>query len=72
MFQCFFCEECGLLDLALDTLSESDGLLSLSVSTGYYSRIEFKEQSLRVGGMVNGSICPISCECTLNIVTVIV
>ena len=49
-FQCFFCEECGLLDLVWDTLSESDGSLSLSVSTGH-GRIEFKEQSLYVGGM---------------------
>ena len=47
MFQCFFCEECGLGDLVLDTLSESDGSLSLSVITGYDS-IEFKEQSLSI------------------------
>ena len=50
MFSCFFCEECGLWDLVLDTLSESDGSLSLSVNTGH-GRIEFKEQSLRVKGM---------------------
>ena len=49
-FQCFFCEECGLWDLVLDTLSESDGSLSLSVNTEYVS-IKFKEQSLDVGGM---------------------
>ena len=50
MFFCFFCEECRLLDLVLDTLSESDGSLSLSVDTGY-GEIEFKEQSLHVYGM---------------------
>ena len=46
----FFCEECGLFNLVLDTLSESDGSLSLSVNTGH-GRIEFKEQSLYVKGM---------------------
>ena len=50
VFKCFFCEECGLWDLVLDTLSESDGSLSLSVGTGH-GRIEFKEQSLHVKGM---------------------
>ena len=50
MFQCFFCEECGLLDLVLDTLSESDGSLSLIVITGY-GRIGFKEQSLAISSM---------------------
>ena len=48
--QSFFCEECGLGDLVLDTLSESDGSLSLDVSTGY-GWIECKEQSLVVRGM---------------------
>ena len=47
---CFFYEGCGLWDLILDTLSESDGSLSLVVKTGY-KRIEFKKQSLEVGGM---------------------
>ena len=42
-------EECGLLDLVLDTLSKSDGSLSLSVNTGY-GRIEFKKQSMHVQG----------------------
>ena len=46
----FFCEECRLMNLVLDTLSESDGSLSLSVLTDY-GRIEFKEQSLHVVGM---------------------
>ena len=45
-----FCEECGLWGLVLDTLSKSDGSLSLNVSTGH-GRIEFKEQSLHVEGM---------------------
>ena len=34
-------------DLILDTLSESDGSLSLVVENGY-EKIEFKEQSLDV------------------------
>ena len=51
MFSCFFCEECGLCDLVLDSLSETDGSLLLSVNTGF-DRIEFKKQSLHVtGGM---------------------
>ena len=41
---------CGLWDLVWDTLFESDGSLSLSVSTGD-DRIEFKKQSLGVRGM---------------------
>ena len=41
---------CGLWDLVWDTLFESDGSLSLSVNTSL-GRIEFKEQSLHVGGM---------------------
>ena len=49
-FQCFFCEECGLWDLVLDTVSESDGSLSLSVHDRF-GGIEFKEQSLDVFGM---------------------
>ena len=49
-FQCLFCEECRLLYLVLDTLSESDGSLSLNVDTEY-GRIKFKEQSLHVEGM---------------------
>ena len=50
VFQCLFCEECGLLYLVLDTLSESDGSLSLNIDTEY-GKIEFKEQSLHVEGM---------------------
>ena len=50
MFQCFFGEECGLLDHVLDALSESDGSLSLRVDT-VYGWIEFKKQSLDVYGM---------------------
>ena len=50
VFNVFFCEECGLINLVLDTLSESDDSLSLSVNTGH-GRIEFKEQSLYVKGM---------------------
>ena len=49
-FQCFFCEECGLWDLVLDTPSESDGSLSLSVGNTGHRRIKFKEQSLCVSG----------------------
>ena len=49
-FQCFFCEECGLLDLVWDTLFESDGSLSLSVNTRD-GMIEFKKQSLGVESM---------------------
>ena len=49
-FQCFFCEECGLWDLVWDTLSESDGSLSLSVETED-GKIEFEEQSLHVEGI---------------------
>ena len=37
-------------DLVLDTLSESDGSLSLSVGTGF-GWINFKEQSLYAEGM---------------------
>ena len=43
----FFCEECELWDLVLDTLSESDSSLSLSVVTGF-GMITFKKQSLHV------------------------
>ena len=46
-FQCFFCEECELWDLVLDTLSESDDSLLLDVATGC-GTITFKKQSLRV------------------------
>ena len=45
----FFCEECGLLDLVLDTLSESDVWLSLIVAK--LCIVEFKKQSLHVGGI---------------------
>ena len=39
--------ECGLLDLALDTLSEYDASLSLEVTSGP-NTIMFKEQSFSV------------------------